>query len=305
MAAGSRPVRLKYHQVTFDLLNAKPVSSDAAVRLIRDWQRTSSLALPIAMEEWYSLEVAELMLSNLGHPYKAVPLQSILRAIQAMGVAHSSGEYIKIIDLDDRWPLEYYSIRIDGTADPRVSSRDYQLDEGLFSAFVFRWVWDGVNGNDRTEESLGGNCWSRKDCCGPNDLECLRRHFREGLHETWRAVGMHNALQPQGPLIDVYQRLAPNQAKQASKPPLPDRHDYYFFCQGKRVFIRCNGQPANAVVPALWHLGADSREQLADLLELIWPCGTLSKTLKAWDKETQLLLRRIRYKLGKKQSPDS
>jgi hypothetical protein len=74
----AEPVRLKYHQLTLDLLGAKPVFSRDAVETIRAWERRRGVQLPASVAEWYSLEPPPMPPADNEDPWEAASLGELL-----------------------------------------------------------------------------------------------------------------------------------------------------------------------------------------------------------------------------------
>jgi hypothetical protein len=291
-----RPVKLKYHQATFLLLDEKPIISARAVKEIDRWEKRSGLKLPAALKEWYSLEGAEEWLQRIQKRFVAVPLRSLFKGLENPWGPPGGPLLLRIGQLD----FVAYFTRIVRSADPPVlmvwDSMD--IDQDRFSIFVFRAIWGGLNGADFIKNEEGGNLSSPKDTCGPMEFDFLQEHYYLGLHEVFEH---HQGVNPfTKKLIDVY-RLRKKRGKRSSEETSgPDRHDYHFFLPGKRIMVRCFGDPTTGERPASWTIGADSSEKLRDVTQHIWLCGQLSRTLKARDKSGKALLRELRRMMGQK-----
>jgi hypothetical protein len=291
-------LKLKYHQATFDMLGEQPIVSDAAVAMILKWENRTKRKLPAAIKEWYSLEGAEAKFTVPGAGFAPVSLQSLLKTaeqskdrtggMQNVPVGCSEGDY-ETVDV----------ALLDGQADPWiVNCGAATTDQGRFSAFTFRWMWNVRMDGHPAQEDPGGKIETDKDTCAPGNVDFLLERFQTGLQEIFQARGIPNPFRPVQS-IDVYTRKDRVLPLEGAPSPLPERHDYYFFRPGMRIFLSCNGDPATGTRPARWALDADSPEQLEELTRLVWECGTLSRTLKGRDRASTALLQRLRRQLGK------
>jgi hypothetical protein len=287
-----RPVKLKYHQATFLLLDEKPIISERAVKEIDRWEKRTGLKLPAAVKEWYSLEEAEQRFRHKVSKFEPKPLGAMLKQWKRSRI-----EMLEIGWLKKE--CNYYTT-VERSANPQAMSfyLDMEAKEGTFSAFVFRLIWDGLNHADPLTDHHEGDLVAGRDVCGPMEFDFLQEHFFLGLHEVFEVFRVTNPFQRRR-WGKAYVRK--EDGKPSSKETsFPDRHDHYFFLPGKRILVRCTGDPTTGEMPALWTIGADTPEQLRDVTQRIWLCGHLSRTLKARDKSGKALLRELRRMMGQK-----
>jgi hypothetical protein len=287
----SRPVKLKYHQATFDLLGEQPIISDAAVSMMQKWEKRTGLKVPSAIKEWYSFEGAEERFRKEGVSDLGNPVRNLLKSIQAASHPKSRSKWIPVGGLED---LRF--ARLDGSANPPVTiDCDFDVSyEGSFSQFVFRSIFERLVGLDGPDFPP---LTAQVDSCGPITLDFIRERFREGLAEVLEPREMPNPFRP-GEILKGFWRKHPKKSLPGREASGPRRHDFYFFRTGIQVCISCQGDPTKQECVAGWFLRGDTIIRTEELARELWPWGTLSRTLQGRGKDIRAMLQRLRRKLG-------
>jgi hypothetical protein len=291
--------KLKYHGWTYALLGQHAVQLRRAMNEIERWENRTGLRLPGALKEWYSLEASEQQARLFENRIELASLKSILKGTDKP--LRIMGRKVLRIGRTNALDETYYAM-LDRSADPPVVSMldvdELNLDEGRFSAFVFRAVWGRLTRADLTSNKPVADLSSSTDTCGPVEFDCLQEYFVPGPHEVWEHQRKSNPFKP-WQVVDVYTRLDKNQAKESAT--LPHRHDYYFIGKEVRILVRCTGDPTTGERPASWFISADSLERLELVMNSsLWLCGTISSTLQARDANGKALLQRLRRRHGVK-----
>jgi hypothetical protein len=283
---GDQPVKLKYHQATFDLLDERPVLSQAALRQIEAWERRHKVSLPASIREWYSLEGAEERLrygdSTTGI-LQDTPLRKKLQEVAKQFRTREPGSFTGFPVVPGDEETAYYA-RLDRAADPRVHSCWYPYEwgspaTGSFSGFVFRWVWDHFTCYRPAARDL--SLFAVEPTFSPMELDYLIDHFSEGHHQ----FAFRGRREMRNPFTGEIRKVYPRR--------------FHFFDRTARVRVSCQGNPAREETEARWEIHGNSRDALFQAALRLWPCGTLSETLAAETRRAKAVLKRLRQKFGK------
>lgn len=274
------PVRLKYHQATFDLLGEKPAVSADALDKISAWERRHRAKLPGSLREWYSLETAERMWNSEPDGkwwFTPAPLDELLQRIASQlarqrrrpkGKRSLSLEICRVED--ERADYAH----LDGSEDPVVYGPEDDSPMGPFSEFLFHRLWQALPefrpGYKRfalaaTEPAFGGM-----------ELDFLADHFPEGPREVLFGGKPEMANPFTGQPMKMY----------------PFR--FYFFEPAGRVCVCCQADPARGEAGAKWEIDAPSKKALVQTAGRVWVCGTLAQTLTSETRPGKAVLKELR-----------
>jgi hypothetical protein len=217
----SGPVRLRYHQATFDLLGRQPVVSGRARRQIEKAERKCGRLLPAAVREWYELEGAEYLLDaslQRTQPLRAVladhtasgapglldrlwsvvrrPRGSLFRPVleprvplRAQTDLHLLAERRLLVfcefDLgdEDGWVDRDTYVNVDGDEDPPVIAADAARVQRR-ADHLSTFLFDSIWWGMRFAKNWVG--LSAEDLVtGPGELDYLRDHFQESSSLPW------------------------------------------------------------------------------------------------------------------------
>jgi hypothetical protein len=270
------PVRLKYHQATFDMLGETPAASAAALDTISAWEKRHRAKLPGSLREWYSLETAERM--GTDEPdgkwwFTPAPLEELLqewawRRRGGKGKKSSSVQICRVVD--ER--AEY--AHLDGSEDPLVYGPEDDSPMGTFSEFLFHRLWEALPELRPVVKSF--SLAATEPAFGGMELDFLTDHFPEGPREVAFAGKPEMANPFTGQPMKVY----------------PFR--FYFFEPAGRVRVCCQADPARGEAEAKWEIDAPSKKALVQTAARVWGCGTLSQTLTSKTPQGKAALKELR-----------
>jgi hypothetical protein len=280
-----RPVKLRYHQATFDLLGERPMLSEQALRRIKAWEQYHKIVLPASIREWYSLEGAEDRLrygdSTTGI-LQDTPLRKKLQEVAKQFRTREPGSFKGFPVVPGEEDMAFYA-RLGRAADPLVHivwyPDEWGVADGSFSVFVFRWVWDHFACHRPAARDL--SLVAVEPAFSAMELDSLIDHFTEGP----RQFAFRGRREMRNPFTGEIMKLYP--------------HRFHFFDRTARVRVSCQGNPARAETEARWEIHGSSRDGLFQAAVRLWPCGTLSETLAAETRRAKSVLKRLRQKLGK------
>jgi hypothetical protein len=270
------PVRLKYHQATFDMLGEKPVVSAEAVRKIAAWERRHRARLPGSLREWYSLEWAERKWTYEPLDYYEwvpAPLDEILQGLTVLrqGRKKSKSARLLIGRLDDE-PM--YFARLNGAADPAVFIGDERCSRGTLSVFLFRMMWQAL---PELRPAVKKCCLTATELAFSGmELDFLIDHFQEGPRE----IAFRGRTEMINPFTGQPMKLYPFR--------------FCFYDRVGRVGIGCQADPAKGETEATWRIDARSKKALAVIAARVWPCGALSQTLSGATRQAKAVLKEFR-----------
>jgi hypothetical protein len=273
----AQPVRLQYHQLTFDLLGEKPAVSEDALEKIRAWERRRGLQLPASVVEWYSLELPPLLAADDVDTWVASSLEELLEDLKRQFKGRHQGK-AKRVYLGWMWGGEIdVEVRLTDAADPVVgtgaSESDLPLEEGPFSTFVFHQAWRRFFAADSV--TRGFRVGASEPRFGPMELDYLIDHFTEGP----RKVSFQGRSEMRNPFTGEMMKVYP--------------YEFHFFSRTARVWVSCRGDAARQEVETSWEIQADSRKALREVLRQVWPVGTLSQTLTGRTRGGRAVLKQL------------
>jgi hypothetical protein len=277
----SDPLKLRFHQHTFDVLQETPVASATNIRLIETWERKNKVPLPGALREWYSLDGAEGR-GSIGASGEISPLSWILDCntkLQRTGrIDLSKKFYISQVGLYHEDCTAF--ARYDGTDDPPVVERLENVDRNpfggkrlRFSAFVFRWAWRLLF--DKAADRNTPVLHATETEVGPIELDFLL----DNLTECFRARHFRGRRQMKNPFSGQIIKL------------FPQRFAFRHRCG--LVSLQCQANPAKQQTQANWLLLGHTEVGLFELAKLFWACGDFSKTLTAGSESGNAVLARL------------
>jgi hypothetical protein len=220
------PVRLKYHQATFEMLGEKPVASAEAVDKITAWERRHRTTLPGSLREWYSLETAERMWTYEPDGkwwFTPAPLEELLQRLAWLrrGRKGKRSLSLQICRLEDE-RADY--AHLDGAEDPLVYGPEDDSPQGTFSEFLFHRLWEALPEIRPVVKRF--SLAATEPAFSGMELDFLADHFQEGQREVL-FEGKPEMVNPfTGQPMKVY----------------PFR--FYFFEPAGRVRVCCQADPA-------------------------------------------------------------
>jgi hypothetical protein len=270
------PVRLKYHQATFDMLGETPAVSAAALAKITAWERRHRAKLPGSLREWYSLETA-----GREWTYEPVdkwwftpaPLEELLQRIawQRRRRKGKRSLSLEICRLEDE-RADY--AHLDGSEDPLVYGPEDDSPMGTFSEFLFHRLWEALPEFRPVVKRF--SLAATEPAFSGMELDFLTDHFQEGPREV--------AFQGKCEMINPF----------TGQPMKTYPFRFYFFHPGGRVRVCCQADPARAETEADWRIDAPSKKELVQTVTRVWPCGTLSQTLTSETRQGKAVLKEFR-----------
>jgi hypothetical protein len=224
-----QPVKLKYHQATFDLLDERPLLSKPALRRINGWERYHKVSLPASIREWYSLEGAEDRL-RYGDPATRIlqddPLRKKLREVAKQFRTREPGSFKGFPVVPGEEDMAFYA-RLGRAADPLVHIVWYPdkwgVTEGSFSVFVFCWVWDNFACHRPAARNL--SLVAVEPTFSAMELDFLIDHFTEGPRQvTFRGRRKLRKRRQEGPeaVESLFAPVASAPLPRKTCPPFPD-----------------------------------------------------------------------------------
>ncbi len=304
----SGPLKLKYHQATFDMLGREPILSEQAIAEIEKWERRTKRKLPGAIKEWYSLQFAQELVT-FSHEFRELRSCSVI---------------LKDIEEQDRKPdkarmvaFAYevdaaLCVRLDGPANPPVLSRWDDSEEvakgrlfssvqRLFSEVLFQWLWSHSGGADPCLSGYGGELEASEVPFGPGELDFILERFTLGLREFHEIVECPNPFRPEE-MMRMWVRSESGK-KLVLKPGATAtgdrRYDYYFYAPGVRLLVQIRGdEPVRTEQIAMIQISADSSKRLEEVACQFWEFSSFARECRAESKEGNNLLRKLRRRFG-------
>ncbi len=285
----SKPMQLRYHQRTFELLREIPIVSKTNVRLIEEWEKQHKVTLPGAIREWYSLKGVEKRgafgLDGYSSAKSIEPMLKHQTELHRRCAVDLSKQF-EVRDIGFHHEDISVVARFDATDDPpifeRVEDRETYPSFGKrlrFAEFVFRTIWYALIGtaeqfNKPTCEASGWRVIS------PIELD----YIIESLTELFRERRYRGKRVMKNPFTGKIIKLFP----------------YRFAFQHPSGFIaiRCQANPAKQSAESCWVVLGHSESDLFELAKLFWACGDFSKTLTAANETGKAVLTRLRRHYG-------
>jgi hypothetical protein len=277
----AKPVRLRYHQRTFDLLGEIPVVSQANLRLLTAWEKKHRVRLPVSLREWYMLEGAE----SRGHwtehkPESLEPLLQFHSKLAKKSRVTLSKEFLLDFGEDETSTIVHF----DRSGDPPViheyEGAPFEKSEKplRFSEFMFRKVCEILVYEDSDRpvlRAVGG-------VFGPIELDFVSEKLTALYCET-KFGGRRELVNPFDRTKTI--KLYPYQ--------------HMFKHPTGLVEIWCHGDPRLETAESEWWLASPSKKSLFELAMMLWGCGDFSKTLRAVNNPGKTVLARLRQHIRK------
>ncbi|MCI0457281.1 MAG: hypothetical protein L0Z62_09910 [Gemmataceae bacterium] len=271
----SGPVKLQYHQETFDLLDEEPVLSADALKQIGRCEQQCGNTLPASVREWYSLEGAEdrLTVAVDDGEMRFTPLAVLLKAFASWWAPRRKRGAKRVFVICNVGSTGRGSrLILNGQRDPPVTDFPEELTRRPFSCFVRERALDRLT----APRALA--CYLHEGVAGPAQIDYLLEHFREARRN--------------GP--------SPSRDPRTGEPFMV--WACRFYSRTAVIHITARGDPTREEGVASWDISADSTEELYDLLKRLWPfLGDTERLVSRdspWEDLVEEVLARLRAGFG-------
>lgn len=253
-------IELEYHQATFALLGERPLVSSQTTETVAQFEQRRQITLPASVREWYSLKQGVTILDEYSNGDHAISLEDLeTRERYWSGGHYHAPDLLKkglLPILVENQGVCTWAIQLNGADDPPVVVS--------FDGTMPFAVWQPCA--DTFSTFVYTRVW---------DFHCLRRDYvLFGWEKALSSVDLH--------FLQTHFQEGP---QTYSYPGLFN----YRFSQGDEAFILFECEDHTD-----WWVSAESEESLWQVTKMVWECGTLKQSLKAWTPTGETVLAKLR-----------
>jgi hypothetical protein len=144
----NNPMRLNYHQATFDLIEREPAFDVAAIAALDQCETAYGFSFPASVREWYSLKGSIEILREYGNQDNPLTLDEMQELANDRQSFHGWRDYLGLNVLpimDENQSVALWAVHLDSSEDPPVlvldDDEEWKPWARSFSEFVTGWVW--------------------------------------------------------------------------------------------------------------------------------------------------------------------